>query len=59
MDGWPALEAAGTLFNTMVVKDNLEQPVLLFKNEWNVGQVQGDHPDLRLSKTAPVGGFTT
>ncbi len=59
LDGWPALEAAGTLFNTMVVKDNLEQPVLLFKNEWNVGQVQGDHPDLRLSKTAPVGGFTT
>ncbi len=59
LDGWPALEAAGTLFNTMVVKDNLEQPVLLFKNEWNVGQVQGDHPDLRLSKIAPVGGFKT
>ncbi len=57
LDGWPALEAAGQLFNTMVVKDNLEQPVLLFKNEWNVGQVQGDHPDLRLSKIAPVGGF--
>jgi peptide chain release factor 3 len=59
LDGWPALEAAGQLFNTMVVKDNLEQPVLLFKNEWNVGQVQGDHPDLRLSKIAPVGGFQT
>ena len=58
LDGWPALETAGTLFNTMVVKDNLEQPVLLFKNEWNVGQVQGDHPDLRLSKIAPVGGFS-
>jgi peptide chain release factor 3 len=57
LDGWPALEAAGKLFNTMVVKDNLEQPVLLFKNEWNVGQVQGDHPSLRLSKIAPVGGF--
>jgi peptide chain release factor 3 len=59
LDSWPALEAAGKLFNTMVVKDNLEQPVLLFKNEWNVGQVQGDHPSLRLSKIAPVGGFQT
>jgi peptide chain release factor 3 len=59
LDGWPALEAAGKLFNTMVVKDNLEQPVLLFKNEWNVGQTEGDHPSLRLSKVAPVGGFKT
>ncbi len=59
LDGWSALEDAGQLFNTMTVKDNLEQPVLLFKNEWNVGQVQGDHPELRLSKIAPVGGFQT
>jgi peptide chain release factor 3 len=57
LDGWPALEKAGKLFNTMVVKDNWERPVLLFKNEWNVGQVEGDHPSLRLSRIAPVGGF--
>jgi peptide chain release factor 3 len=57
VDGWPALEKAGKLFNTMVVKDNWERPVLLFKNEWNVGQVEGDHPSLRLSRIAPVGGF--
>ncbi len=52
--GWPALEKVGRLFNTLVVKDSLDRPVLLFKNEWNVQQVQGDHPDLKLSETAPV-----
>jgi peptide chain release factor 3 len=29
LDGWPALEKAGRLFNTMVVKDNWDRPVLL------------------------------
>jgi peptide chain release factor 3 len=57
LDGWPALEKAGKLFNTMVVKDNWERPVLLFRNEWNVGQVQGDHPDLRLGRIAPGSDF--
>jgi len=53
--GWDALERAGRLFNTMVVKDSWERPVLLFKNEWNVQQTQADHPELKLSSTAPVG----
>ncbi|MDY7013344.1 MAG: peptide chain release factor 3 [Cyanobacteriota bacterium] len=53
--GWPALEKAGRLFNTLTVKDAWERPVLLFKNEWNVQQVKGDHPDLQLNSTAPVG----
>ncbi len=52
--GWEALEKAGRLFNTATVKDSWDRPVLLFKNEWNVGQVQGDCPDLQLSKIAPV-----
>jgi len=52
IDGWEALEKVGRLFNTMVVKDSLDRPVLLFKNEWNINQVQGDHPDLRLSAIA-------
>ena len=52
--GWEALEKAGRLFNTATVKDSWDRPVLLFKNEWNVGQVQGDCPDLKLSKIAPV-----
>ena len=52
--GWDALEKAGRLFNTATVKDSWDRPVLLFKNEWNVGQVQDDCPDLNLSKIAPV-----
>ena len=52
--GWEALEKAGRLFNTATVKDSWDRPVLLFKNEWNVGQVQSDCPDLQLSKIAPV-----
>jgi peptide chain release factor 3 len=36
----------------MTVKDALHRPVLLFRNEWNVNQLQGDHPDLKLSAIA-------
>jgi peptide chain release factor 3 len=52
--GWEALEKAGRLFNTVTVKDSGDRPVLLFRNEWNVGQVEADHPKLQLSKIAPV-----
>ncbi len=54
VDGWEALEAAGRLFNTFVVKDNLDRPVLLFKNRWNLDQVQADCPKLKLSAIAPL-----
>jgi peptide chain release factor 3 len=53
--GWPALEKAGRIFNTLTVKDNWERPVLLFKNTWNLQQVMGDHPELQLTAVAPVG----
>jgi peptide chain release factor 3 len=53
--GWEALEKAGRLFNTMVVKDLWDRPVLLFKNEWNMQQIVADHPELKLNATAPVG----
>ena len=53
--GWDALEKAGRIFNTMTVKDAWNRPVLLIKNEWNVGQIMGDHPGLELRSTAPVG----
>ncbi|ASC72282.1 peptide chain release factor 3 [Halomicronema hongdechloris C2206] len=52
--GWEALEAVGRLFNTATVKDSWGRPVLLFRNEWNCQQVEMDHPELKLSKTAPV-----
>jgi peptide chain release factor 3 len=54
VDGWDALEKAGRLFNTFIVKDSWNRPVLLFRNEWNVNQVIEDHPDLKLSKIAPL-----
>jgi peptide chain release factor 3 len=49
---WDALEKAGRLFNTVVVKDRWERPVLLFKNQWNVEQVMSHRPELELS---PIG----
>ena len=52
--GWEALKKVGRLFNTVTVKDNWERPVLLFRNEWNVQQLQGDFPDLKLNAIAPV-----
>lgn len=53
-DGWEALEKVGRLFNTVAVKDSWGRPVLLFKNEWNLQQVQADHHDLKLNSSAPV-----
>jgi peptide chain release factor 3 len=52
--GWEALQKVGRLFNTVTVKDNWGRPVLLFKNEWNLQQVESDHPDLKLKSSAPV-----
>ncbi len=53
--GWSALEKAGRIFNTITVKDNWGRPVLLFKNEWGLQQVNVDHPELKLDAIAPVG----
>ena len=58
-DGWDALESVGRLFNTMVVKDSLNRPVLLFKNQWNLNQVEADHPKLKLKAIAPIAELTT
>ncbi|MBD0336004.1 MAG: peptide chain release factor 3 [Cyanobacteria bacterium Co-bin13] len=52
--GWEALEKVDRLFNTATVKDSWGRPVLLFRNEWNCQQIEMDHPELKLSKTAPV-----
>jgi peptide chain release factor 3 len=53
-NGWEALDQAGRLFNTFVAKDNRDMPVLLFKNLWNMQQVESDCPKLKLSATAPL-----
>jgi peptide chain release factor 3 len=52
--GWHTLNKVGRLFNTITVKDSMGRPVLLFRNEWNCQQLQGDHPELKLSSIAPV-----
>ncbi|MGG6296953.1 peptide chain release factor 3 [Leptolyngbya sp. AN02str] len=52
--GWEALDKVGRLFNTATVKDSWGRPVLLFKNEWNCQQVEGEHPELQLRRIAPV-----
>jgi peptide chain release factor 3 len=57
--GWEALEQVGRLFNTVTVKDSQERPVLLFRNDWNAQQVEGEHPELQLSKTSPVFSLST
>ena len=53
--GWSALEKAGRIFNSISVKDNWGRPVLLFKNEWNLRQIEQDMPELKLDSIAPVG----
>jgi len=52
--GWPALEAVGRIFNCRTVRDPWDRPVLLFRNDWNLRQLQEDHPDLELATVAPV-----
>jgi peptide chain release factor 3 len=52
--GWPALEKVGRLFNCKTVRDAWDRPVLLFRNDWNLHQLQEDHPDLELQAVAPV-----
>ena len=52
--GWPALEALGRLFNCKTVRDCWNRPVLLFKNIWNLQQLQNDHQELELTAVAPV-----
>ncbi len=52
--GWEKLNKVGRLFNTVTVKDSWGRPVLLFRNEWNCQQVEGEHPELELRTIAPV-----
>ncbi len=52
--GWPSLEKVGRIFNCKIVQDSWQRPVLLFKNLWNLNQLEQDHPSLSLSSVAPV-----
>ena len=52
--GWAALDKVGRIFNCKTVQDAWSRPVLLFKNTWNLNQLQEEHVDLELSSVAPV-----
>ena len=52
--GWPVLEKLGRIFNCKTVQDAWFRPVLLFKNSWNLNQLEEDHPELELRSVAPV-----
>ena len=52
--GWPELDKLGRIFNCKTVRDAWNRPVLLFKNEWNLNQLNQDHPEFDLSNVAPV-----
>ena len=52
--GWKVLDELGRIFNCKTVKDAWQRPVLLFKNDWNLNQLQEDHPELELCAVAPV-----
>ena len=52
--GWLELEKLGRIFNCKTVRDAWDRPVLLFKNEWNLNQLNQDHPEFDLSNVAPV-----
>ena len=40
------MNAAGRIFNAQCVKDVWGQPVLLFKNTWNVDALVADTPEI-------------
>mmetsp|Transcript_5942 Transcript_5942/g.17888 ORF Transcript_5942/g.17888 Transcript_5942/m.17888 type:complete len:595 (-) Transcript_5942:1517-3301(-) len=44
-DPWEALEKCGRIFSVFYAKDRWNRPVLLFKNQWNLNQLEGDHGD--------------
>ena len=52
--GWKSLDQLGRIFNCKTVQDAWQRPVLLFKNDWNLNQLQEEHPEVELCAVAPV-----
>ncbi len=53
-NGWEVLQNVPSLFNTLIVKDIQDRPVLLFKNKWTLQQFISSNPKIKLSKIAPI-----
>jgi peptide chain release factor 3 len=51
--GWPAIEQAGRIFNAQTCQDSFGRPVLLFRSEWNVGQLLDETP--AIGELSPIG----
>ena len=48
-EGWDGLDKAGRLANATPVKDRYGRPVLLFRNEWNLEQLEAQAADTGLT----------
>lgn len=46
--GFNSLQKEGKLFGIFAAQDKFGRPVLLFRNEWKLANVQGELPHLNL-----------
>jgi len=53
---WETLKAAPNLTSCTVATDKFEDPVLLFKNKWDLAKFKELYPDIHLSKVDPRTG---
>lgn len=51
-DAWEALDECGRMFNVYYAKDRWDRPVLLFKNQWSLSNVEGECKKLQLAPWA-------
>jgi peptide chain release factor 3 len=55
--GFDALGKDPSFRDAVIATDVLNEPVLLFRNEWAIGVFTDNNPNLRLSKTSTAHGF--
>jgi peptide subunit release factor RF-3 len=53
---WDTLKTAANLTSCTVATDKFEDPVLLFKNKWDLSKFKELYPDIHLSKVDPSTG---
>ncbi len=52
-EGWDALKKVNRLFEVFITQDRFARPVLLFRSDWHLRNVEENHPELGLSAVAP------
>ena len=53
-EGWEALHQTSRLYEVFTAQDRFERPVLLFRSNWHLQNVEKDHPQLGLTPVAPM-----